>query len=64
MVNGKIILGTLSILAAFAAFFELFGNMRSGNSDSLPIVPILGVVSLALWGITAVRSGIGKKGRA
>lgn len=63
MGNGKIIFGTLSILAAAIAFFELFGEFRLGYLETSPVIPALGILSLALWGITSVRSGIGKKGR-
>lgn len=61
MGNGKIILGTLSIMAASVAFFELFNELRAGTFENAPLIPALGILVLALWGITAVRSGIGKK---
>ena len=54
-------MGTISILASSVAFFELFGEMRLGHTDGLSVIPALGIFALALWGITAVRSGMSHK---
>lgn len=63
MVNGKIIFGTLSILAALVAFFETLGDMRT-STDYVPIIPFLLVFTLGISGIMFVRRGITKKRKA
>jgi hypothetical protein len=60
MVNGKIILGSLSIIAASILFFDVLGQLRS-NVENLMTIPILGTVLFGIIGITAVRSGLQKK---
>ena len=60
MVNGKIILGSLSIITASVLFFDVLGQLRSDVGNLMPI-PILGVILFGILGITAVRSGLQKK---
>lgn len=60
MVNGKIILGTLSITVALVVFFEVLGEIRTGL-DYFPILPSFAILSLGILGITVVRSGISRK---
>ena len=60
MVNGKIILGSLSIITASVLFFDVLGQLRSNVENLMPI-PILGVVLFGILGITSVRSGLQKK---
>jgi|GEM_PF-5031955 len=60
MVNGKIILGSLSIIAASVLFFDVLGQLLSNVEDLMPI-PIVGVILFGILGITTVRSGLQKK---
>ena len=60
MVNGKIILGSLSIITASVLFFEVLGQLRSDVENLMPI-PIVGVILFGILGITIVRSGLPKK---
>lgn len=62
MVNGKIVLGTLSITAALVAFFELLADFRY-NPDSFPALQAIGILFLATWGVFSIRNGMPTKRR-
>lgn len=57
MVNGKTILGTLSITFALILLFDTINELRF-QSAQYPLLSVLFVLSLSILGVYLVRNGM------